>query len=195
MFYQPEGKPYEMTTAVYRFVEPKRRHHNMRVAYAEGGEVIADATKGLTGYTWKAYADINSRVYVGREDSGNPVYIFQGDDITQVDLTFDQNMRPFIAYVDKGRANYYHFSRATSSYARVPLPIGWTFPRCELDMRDTKDIPNSDIILGYIRGDKLCFGIQRERYLTERVVATDPKKSMLWRVGKTVDGRFAFQWR
>ncbi len=61
-------------------------------------------------------------------------------------------------------------------------------------MRD-RNIPNSDIILGYTRAGNLCYRIQRERFGKEYIIATDPKKTMLWRIGRLVDDRFGYQWR
>lgn len=195
MYYHPSGKPYVPTKALYRFEDPKRRHHKMTVAYTQGGPVLADASLGLTGYVWKAYIDAANRVIVKREDEATEHVIFVKSSISQLDLTIDQNMRPFLCYVVNGLPYYYHFNAEDSTYSEVALDPSIKFPRCELDMRENHNIPSSDIILGYTRAGNLCFRIQRERYEREHIIATDPKKTMLWRIGRLVDNRFGYQWR
>lgn len=195
MYYQPNNIPHVMTKALYRFASPKNRHHKMTVAYTEGGPVLADAKQGLFGYVWHAYVDEQNRVIVKREDLDEIHIITTKPNITQLDLTIDQNMRPFLVYVADGLPYYYHFNADNSTYSEVALDPSIKFPRCELDMRELHETPNSDIILGYTRDGNLCYRIQRERFGKEYVIATDPKKTMVWRIGRLVDGRFGYQWR
>lgn len=195
MYYHPAGFPHFPTKELYRFTDPKRRHHGMKVAYTQGGPEFSDATYGLLGYVWMAYVDKDDRIIVKREDLDELHHITTKANVTQLDLTIDQNMRPFLTYVADGLPYYFHFNHQDSSYSEVALDPSIKFPRCELDMRENHNIPNSDIILGYTRDGNLCYRIQRERYLKENIIATDPKKTMLWRIGRLVDYRFGYQWR
>ena len=195
MYYQPVGRPHVPTKGLYRFKAPKNRHHEMTVAFTEGGPVLADASKGLVGYVWKAFLNDYSQVVVKREDQDELHVITTKENITQLDVTIDQNMRPFLTYVANGLPYYFHFNAEDSTYSEVALDPSIKFPRCELDMREEYNIPQSDIILGYTRDGNLCYRIQRERYGKEYIIATDPKKSMLWRIGRLVDDRFGYQWR
>lgn len=194
MYYQPNGSPHIKTKKLFRFKEPKNRLHGMLEAFTEGGPAFADASKGLSGYIWHAFVR-NDDVIFKREDLDEEHLIFSKPGIEQIDVTIDQNMRPFIPYVVNGLAYYWHFNAENSTYSEVQLPTDIKYPRCELDKRAVEDIPSSDIILGYTREGNLCYRIQRERYLKEYIIATDPKKSMLWRCGKLQDDRFGYQWR
>lgn len=194
MYYQPKGKPHTPTRALYRFKDPKCRHHAMTVSYAEGGAVLSNASIGLTGYVWKAYLS-GDKVLLNREGEDAVHEVLTRDGITQLDLTFDQAMRPFITYVADELPYYYHFNAEDSTYSEVALDRSIKFPRCALDMPEAVNIPNSDIILGYTREGNLCYRIQRERFKVEHIIATDVKKTMLWRVGRLVDERFGYQWR
>lgn len=195
MYYQPENRPHIPTKRLYRFQDPQRRHHKMTVAYTQGGPAFADASQGLEGYVWYAYIDDQDQIIVKREDLDELHIITTKANITQLDLTIDQNMRPFLCYVADGLPYYYHFNAEDSTYSEVALDPTIKFPRCELDMRENHNIPYSDIILGYTRAGNLCYRLQRERFQQERVLATDPKKTMLWRIGRLVDDRFGYQWR
>ena len=194
MYYHPSNTPYKQDRRVNRFKYPKNLHHSMLVAYAEGGEKLNSAELGLVGYTWKAEV-FGSDIHIKRVDLPAVLVIKARAGISQVDFTFDQNMRPFVCYVAEGLPYYYHFASGTSTYAEVALPAEVKFPRCEIDFRTVPEIPKSDIILGYTREGNLCYRIQRERFLMEHIIATDPKKTMLWRVGRTISTEFGYQWR
>lgn len=195
MYYHPTGHSHIITKGLYRFTDPKRRHHKMTVAYTQGGSTLANASFGLTGYVWKAYIDGSNNVIVKREDQDELHIITSKSGITQLDFTFDQNMRPFLTYVADSFPYYLHFNADTSTYGEVALDTYIKFPRCELDMREDYNISDSDIILGYTYAGNLCYRLQRERFSEEHIIATDPKKTMLWRVGVLEDGRFGYQWR
>lgn len=187
------------TTALFRFQEPKGRRGSMLEAYSEGGPVLNNSSLGLSGFIWCSDIEIiegKSTVVVYRDDIPDVrTPIFKREGLEQLDFTFDQNMRPFFAYMVAGRSYYWHFNAEDSTYSEVPLPVEIKYPRCSLDILDTINIPSSDIILGYARGPNLCFRIQRERYSKERIIATKSNKSMLWRCGLLKDGRFGYQWR
>lgn len=195
MYYQPTGRPHIPTKDLYRFEEPKRRHHKMTVAYTQGGPEFANTALGLMGYVWKAYVDEQDQVIVKREDLDELHIITTKQNITQLDLTIDQNMRPFLTYVADGLPYYYHFNAEDSTYSEVALDPSIKFPRCELDIRENHNISESDIILAYTRDGNLCYRLQRERFGKEHIIATNPKKTMLWRIGRLVDYRFGYQWR
>ena len=191
MYYQPTNRPHVMTKLA-EFLPPRNRHYPMDIAYCEAGPTMTKAEDGMLGYVWKAFLRGNE-ICVKREDLDEIHVITTKENITQLDITFDQTMRPFLCYVKDGFPYYYHFNKDDSSYSEVALDPTVTFPRCALDM--PYDIPNSDIYIGYNRNGNLCYRIQRERFTKEYVLATIPYKSMVWRIGRTKDGRFGYQWR
>lgn len=195
MYYHPVGSSYIHTNSLYRFEDPKRRHHKMTEAYTQGGPELGNASLGLLGYIWKAYVNEKNEIVIKREDQSDFHVVVVKPNVTQLDFTVDQNMRPFLCYVSNGLPYYYHFNGSNSTYSEVALDPTIKFPRCELDMRESHNISNSDIILGYTREGNLCYRLQRDRYQIEHIIATDPKKTMLWRIGRLIDDRFGYQWR
>ena len=191
MYYQPPGGPHVMTKLA-EFLPPRNRHYPMDIAYCEAGPTMTKAEDGMLGYVWKAFLRGNE-ICVKREDLDEIHVITTKENITQLDITFDQTMRPFLCYVRDGLPYYYHFNKDDSSYSEVALDPTVTFPRCALDM--PYDIPYSDIYIGYNRNGNLCYRIQRERFIKEYILATIPHKSMVWRIGRTKDDRFGYQWR
>lgn len=191
MYYQPTDRPHIMSKLA-EFLPPRNRHYPMDIAYCEAGPTMTKAEDGMLGYVWKAFLRGNE-ICVKREDLDEIHVITTQENITQIDITFDQTMRPFLCYVKAGLPYYYHFNKDDSSYSEVALDPTVTFPRCALDM--PYDIPKSDIYIGYNRNGNLCYRIQRERFTKEYVLATIPHKSMVWRIGRTKDDRFGYQWR
>lgn len=191
MYYQPTDRPHVMTKLA-EFLPPRNRHYPMDIAYCEAGPTMTKAGDGMLGYVWKAFLRGNE-VCVKREDLDEIHIITTQPNITQLDITFDQTMRPFLCYVKDDLPYYYHFNKDDNSFYEVALDPTVTFPRCALDM--PYDIPNSDIYIGYHYNGKLCYRIQRERFLKAYELAENPTKSMVWRIGRTKDGRFGYQWR
>lgn len=195
MYYQPPSATYSIVSNNNSFLSPRNRHCRMTTAYCDGGPELFNSKAGITGYVWVAFVDSIDNITVKREDSDEKYVVTTRANVSQLDLTFDQNMRPFLTYVVDDIPYYFHFNSHDSSYSEVALDTSIRFPRCELDMRDVQDIPNSDIILGYIRDGNLCYRVQRERFLQEHIIATDSNKTMLWRIGRLLDGRFGYHWR
>lgn len=191
MYYQLTGRPHIMTKLA-EFLPPRNRHYPMDIAYCEAGPTMTKAEDGMLGYVWKAFLRGNE-ICIKREDLDEIHVITTKENITQLDITFDQTMRPFLCYVKDGLPYYYHFNKDDSSYSEVALDPTVTFPRCALDM--PYDISKSDIYIGYSRDGNLCYRIQHERFTKEHILATIPTKSMVWRIGRTKGGRFGYQWR
>lgn len=200
MYYHPDNRDYTQikvgNLGGVDFLPPRAYHYGMLEAYSDGGPTISKVEDGLTGYVWHTYLD-RDKVYIQREDlpESQPMLLITHKGITQIDVTFDQTMRPFLVFVADGGANYLHFNAITNAYDVVKLPDTVISPRCELDYRKVQDIPRSDIILGYTNAGKLCYRLQRERFLKEHKIAEDPKKTLLWRIGRLTDGRFGYLWR
>lgn len=174
------------------FAPPRNRHYPMTVAYCEAGSTLTDTAGGNLGYFWKAFLRGND-VCLQREDLDDVHVMFDARGITQIDLAFDQTMRPFFCYVKDGSPYYYHFEKETSAYAEVALPVDIKTPRCALDL--PLSIPLSDIYILYSRGTGLYYRIQRERFTKEHLIAKIANKSMVWRIGRTKSGAFGYHWR
>jgi hypothetical protein len=104
--------------------------------------------------------------------------------ITELSLSFDQNMRPAVAYVVAGQAYLYWYNSVTELQETWTLPADVKSPFLSLD--DKRDpattITSNDTLLFYIRGTSLYYRQQRERYVTERLLKTYPDSNI--RVGR-----------
>lgn len=191
----PGIEPYLITDKQYAaLIYPRSRNYQPNESWDRGGVALSDPSEGIYAYTWRAWIENGVDIMVERVDQKIPMLVLTDVDITEVDLTFDQNMRVCVTYVSAGIAKLYWFDGSiakmvTTSYGAVANPC------VSLDDRREFNINNSDIILAYIKGNQLCCRFQRDRYITEHILATDDTRQVLWRIGMGRNNRFLFYWR
>lgn len=137
---------------------------SLTTARARGGVALNDASQGLNVQTWTITTDGTSVTIEG--ETVSPSVLFTGSGITEISLAFDQNMRPFVAFVDDEGAKYRWFDSLDSTTKITALP-GAVTPRCCLDDFRPSQVNASDIILAYVREGLLHFRAQRDRYTIE----------------------------
>lgn len=154
------------------------------VDYELGGRALNDPTEGLQVLTWKGWATEAGDVYL--EAPAVPAtLIFSAPGITELSIAFDQNMRPFFAYVQNGLAKFRWYDTDLGANRVTELHVDDRSPRCCLD--DKRDMQASqgmnDIILAYVRYNALYYRQQRDRYEVEyQLTSVIPGKRFL-RVG------------
>jgi hypothetical protein len=163
-----------------------------------GGTGLNNPNDGLTVQTWtlRYYPDTGN-VSISAANQ-TPTTLFTRSGITEIDLTFDQNMEPFVAFVENGDAKFFWYDTQLGSTTFTDLPAGSLTPRCSLDdKRDFQDAA-SDIILAYVHGGALKYRQQRERYETERTLM-DPfihpeyeLPAVLKKIGRNEQNRLQF---
>lgn len=138
--------------------------------FEKGGIAINDASMGLLYQTWRARLIKNDVVL---DAPSVPEFIhFTATGISEISFTFDQNMRPALAYVQDGTSKLRWWDSTVSGYDIVSLPAGSITPRVSMDDKRASQSAISDIILAYIRSGTLYYRQQRDRFLTERSLAT-----------------------
>lgn len=175
------------------FSYPRSKIYPLTESWENGGVALSDPSEDLTKYVWKAWTD-GTTITVKRDDLDTYHVLLMDSNITEIDLTFDQNMRPCVAYVANGISKLYWYDTQQSNQVIDEYP-DIRNPRVSLDDKRRFNVANSDIILAYQKGDTLCYRMQRERFTVEHILATNPKKRLLWRIGMGQRNRFLFYWR
>ena len=175
------------------FNHPRSKSYPLTESWDNGGVALSDPSEDLTKYVWQAWTD-GTTITVKRADLDTYHVVLMDSNITEIDLTFDQNMRPCIAYVANGISKLYWYDsqqakQVITEYADI------SSPRVSLDDKRRFNVANSDIIFAYQKDDTLCYRLQRQRFSVEYVLATNPKKRLLWRIGMGRKNRFLFYWR
>lgn len=173
--------------------------HLITESYDFGGVALADASQGIFDYLWKSWTD-GTTIYTqnkGHKETGagagSPTQLLTGQNITEVSLTFDQNARPVIAYVENGDAKLRWFDPKSGGYTTTDLPNARS-PRVSLDDKRRERVGQSDVILSFIEGETLYAATQRERY-TDRITIADDVSAdwFLWRAGMNVGATYRWQ--
>lgn len=160
-----------------------------------GGLGLSDPTFGLMFQLWTCTAedDINTgivSVYVQAPVVAKTL-LFSGLGITSVDIAFDQNMRPFVAYKQTGIWKYWWYDPTVQQQIHSTLADARDL-RCCLDDHNSFGVSSSDILLCYIDAtNRLCVRYQRDRYAIEYVLTTGIVENLVY-VGRNSQSRVQF---
>jgi len=165
------------------------------VDYEMGGIALNDPSQGLQVLIWTVRYD----PAIGHVSIFAPgvieTTIFIEFGITSLSLAFDQNMRPFVAFVQNGTAKFFWFDTVLGNTTITELPGDARCPQCCMD--DKRDMQSSqgdnDIILAYVRGTGLYYRQQRDRYEIERLLQDPIPGTNLLKVGMNEGRRLQFE--
>lgn len=171
---------------------PRSRAYALTESWEQGGVGLSDTSQGLVSHIWRAWTD-SKAIYIQRSDlpKDTTKTLLAASNITELDLTFDQNMRPVLTYVSGGIAKLYWYDTVSQSQTITDFPNVQN-PRVSLDDKRAFNTANSDVIFAYINNDQLCCRYQRERYGIEHVLHQLPPKTELVKIGMGAANRFLF---
>ena len=130
-----------------------------------------DISEGLMARAWRLRID-GTDVYLAVSDEQNSKWEAEFKEFTlphypvsSMDLTFDQNGRPFACWEFEGMVYIYWHDPLLEDMDVKYICAGRT-PRARLDARERHQLPDSDIYLFYINDsvDHLEYRIQRDGY-------------------------------
>lgn len=159
------------------------------VDYEMGGIALNDPSSGLTHQVWTASIEGN-RIFLHPEN-GDKTLIYTGTGIvTDISISFDQNMRLTYAYVEDNDCYLYWYDNTVGDYTRTNFGRLKT-PRISLDDKRSESTGSSDIIFAYIKDAKLYYRQQRDRFGVERLLDDGPIIG-LDRIGMNTVNRMQF---
>ena len=129
--------------------------------------------EGLMARAWRLRVD-GRDVYLAVADERNSwweeefvEFQLPHSPVWSMDLTFDQNGRPFACWECQGEVWIYWHDPVAGSMQIMNVCTGRT-PRARLDARQRHQLPDSDIYLFYLNDadDRMEYRIQRDRYDT-----------------------------
>lgn len=140
------------------------------MVFEMGGVGLNDPSEGLRVQTWTLrYYPASGDVSISAPNTA-PTVLFTRSDITEIDLAFDQNMNPFVCFVEAGQAKFWWFDTDVSDTVFSNLPADSLTPRCCLDDKRETQTNSSDILLFYVNAGALKMRRQRDRYINEYIV-------------------------
>jgi hypothetical protein len=162
----PEGSP-SSTDVRAVFLQPDDAARDPLVDFEMGGIHVNDPSLGLNYQQWRAWATettVRLSIVGGAEEQE----LFVAT-VTELSLTFDQNMRPTVAFMEAGACLLYWFDPVPAENVMFNIDDAYS-PFVTLDDKRDPMLQNSDIILAYLRGQSCYYRIQRERFLIEHLL-------------------------
>ena len=194
----PENRLSSTPVVAELYAPDDREVDSPLLDYELGGVALQDASEGLRVKEWTCYADgVTGNVYLVAPGVFDTL-VFTAPGISELSLAFDQNMRPFIAYVQVGQAKFRWYDTVTGQNVITTLDPGDRNPRCCMDDKRPEQTAqgSNDIILAYTRAGSLYYRQQRDRYEVERLLTSDlPGAGRLLRVGMAKNLRLHFVFR
>lgn len=152
------------------FLSPDNLESFALLDYELGGIGLNDTSEGMRYQTWLAryFADTGDFVLSADNVPATIVHTVAG--VTEFSFTFDQNMQPFITYVEAGVAKFWWWNTDIQAYDISNLPAGSLTPKCCLDDKRESQTTSSDIILCYVHAGALKERNQRDRFTAEFIL-------------------------
>ena len=184
------------TTISAPFLEPREIRKEPLIDWTRGGIGIQDSSFGLDVYNWRTRYT-GAAIVTGVPGIISDTTVVTVADVTELQLTFDQNMQPFVTYMVNDTDMYFRWYDGTvPGFVTTSISEAWS-PRCDMDDRrvNAGQLSGlSDIILAYLKGTSLYARIQRDRYLVEYLLGGPyPHLLGLGQVGMNYIYRFQFQ--
>lgn len=153
------------------FLPPRDAYPQALVDFELGGVGISDASQGLMKKGWRCqWVDGD---FVLDAAGVSPTVVYSRDNVQELSFTFDQNMKPFLTWVDDAGAFYRWYDATVPGYQVIALPSGVVSPKCSLDDKRFLQGSISDILLTYVRAGSLYYLQQRDRFDTEYLLKAD----------------------
>lgn len=131
-----------------------------------GGIGISDPSGGLTYQMWHGVLDVSTGTVLLDAPNTPQFVLYSEAGITQMDFSFDQNMKPCLAFTQNGVAKFWWYNTVNLQYEIITLTGAMT-PLTLLDDKRDGLLGSSDIILFYLREGRLYYREQRDRFTIE----------------------------
>lgn len=143
--------------------------------YEYGGIGLQDPSRGLMYQVWTLRLEVDDLGigHVLLSASNYPeTEQFSAAGITDISLTFDQNMNPVIAFYENGQAKLWWYDLTIEQQTFTTFPAGTGVPKCTLDDKRASQTSVSDVLVFYTKDSNLYYRQQRDRYATEYLLHT-----------------------
>lgn len=165
------------------FILPARS--SMLEDFEFGDTNIYEATQSFQTL-WKCFYE-NGHIKISNDE--NTHVLLEIAEVVALALAFDLNMRPMVAYNTKFSSFLYWYDTSVGAQITTELGKDYHFLQLSLDDNRSSQSANADIILAYIKNNKLFMRIQRERFQIEHEL-TQSKR--LIQIGMMKNNRFGF---
>ena len=149
--------------------ERAREENGLLVDYEYGGVAIQDPSQGLLVKVWKLWVEGEDVRIAPANALGSAVTLFSGAGITEVTLSFDNNMMPVVAYLqdESLKLRWFDLSQTPPRYVTNDFGPGIATPYLTFDDKRPQFIGESDVMLFYVRDRTVWVRLLRDRWQVE----------------------------
>jgi hypothetical protein len=164
-------------------------------AHAQGGIALQDPSQGLEVQLWRAFYR-GTTVWLQAVQTGEEALLVDtGERSRYLSLAFNQNMDWHLTWEDAEGAKMRWWDTAQNGYATWVEP-GARGPGICLDEHRSWNVLRSDVLFFYLKGSKLYYRQQRERFSVERELGDVPENALaVGRVGMMTNLRVGIEIR
>lgn len=160
----PDGGGLSTQPIIAPFVGARGLPVSDTVDYEDGGLALNDTSRGHLYQVWRGRIIGDDVVLDAPEVTETVIYSAPG--ISRISFTFDQNMRPTLAFVRDGAPYLRWYDPSEQGVVITPLGAIAT-PCVTLDDKRPNQTRVSDIVLAYKRAGGLFYRLQRDRFQVE----------------------------
>lgn len=158
------------------------------VDYELGGVDLGDTSQGIRAKLWQMRVEGGDVILT---DGMSISYtLFSSIGITEASVSFDQNMRPVVVYVENGITKLYWYDPEEQDQVFDVLANDIVSPKASLDDSRPETVSSSQVVISYIRNGFLCIRLQSERYAIENQLTAVDSSLRLVKTGMTLGNRF-----
>lgn len=161
-----------------------------------GGEEYGKFNGFVTVANWVYnYSPTSGQLVVYKEGDPTDEYTILENlfKVSEISFTFDKQMLPIVAYIQEKVCKIYFFDSSLNTYNTIEIPEAVT-PKVALNSIRTFHIEDSNVVLGYVKNEKLlCIRLQQDRYSKEIVVKEFANKIKLFNIGYADTNRFQYE--
>ena len=151
-----------------KFLSPDDRVATNLIDYELGGVGTFDSSEGNDYQVWVGTSDGTSIWVAPESDLSNKTLVTSGVNIVDITITFDQAMRPAVAFIDDVGTQLYWYDSTVQGFTTTVFP-GVKSPKLTLDLKNIEASSSglNDIHFFYIKNGAVYYRIQRDRYGVE----------------------------
>lgn len=158
---------FMLTAEADRFLWGAELRSTATESWEMGGKGISDPSGGLTYQLWHGVLDTTTGTVLLDAPNTPQFVLYSEAGITQMDFSFDQNMKPCLAFTQNGRAYFWWYRVATLSYELLDLGDGALYPLALMDDKREQSAGFNDVLLVYLRNGRMYWREQRDNYAIE----------------------------
>lgn len=190
----PSGKAQSSLPIATPYLPPDGQPRELLVDYEYGASTLGNASGGLQSVVWRVWLDGDNIRLAPNDNLASATTLLSAPDVTELSLSFDQNMMPIVAFVQSGNTKLYWQDLTIPGYVTTNLGTTASSPFLTFDDKRPYFIGSADVMFFYLRGTKVYVRLLRDRFLQEYEWGSIPPGSnRIVSAGMSVGGRVQLQ--